>query len=66
MIGAILAAGLVSLTPYQKHQWFEGPDHPAIRPCRGALGEREQRRYAEFEPGCTLPRPVCARRAAVC
>ena len=37
MIGAILAAGLVSLTPYQKHQWFEGPDHPAIRPCRGAL-----------------------------
>ena len=37
MIGAILAAGLASLTPYQKHQWFEGPDHPAIRPCRGEL-----------------------------
>jgi enterochelin esterase-like enzyme len=37
MIGAILAAGLVSLTPYQKHQWFGGPDHPAIRPCRGEL-----------------------------
>jgi hypothetical protein len=37
MIGAILAAGLVSLTPYQKHQWFGGHDHPAIRPCRGEL-----------------------------
>lgn len=37
MIGAILAAGLVSLTPYQKQQWFEGPDHPAIRPCHGEL-----------------------------
>jgi enterochelin esterase-like enzyme len=39
MIGAILAAGLVSLTPYQKHQWFEGPDHPAIRPCHGQPAE---------------------------
>lgn len=53
MIGAILAAGLVSLTPYQKRQWFEGPDHPAIRPCRGVLAEG----------ACQLPAGVTAPEA---
>jgi hypothetical protein len=37
MIAPLLAAALVNLTPYQTHQWFEGPDHPAILPCRGEL-----------------------------
>jgi enterochelin esterase-like enzyme len=53
MIGAVLAAGLVSLTPYQKQQWFGGPDHPAIRPCRGAPAEG----------ACTLPPAVTAAEA---
>lgn len=37
MIGAILAAALVNLTPYQRQQWFESADHPAMRPCRGEM-----------------------------
>jgi enterochelin esterase-like enzyme len=37
MIGAMLAAALVSLTPYQRHQWFEGPDHPAMSACHREL-----------------------------
>lgn len=53
MIVAILAAGLASLTPYQKHQWFEGPDHPAIRPCHGELPWG----------ACTLPAGVGAAQA---
>lgn len=54
MISAILAAGLVSLTPYQKQQWFGGPDHPAIRPCHGAPAEG----------ACTLPPAISASDAA--
>lgn len=37
MIGAILAAGVVNLTAYQRQQGFEGPDHQAIRACHGEL-----------------------------
>ena len=37
MIGALLAAALVSLTPYQRHQGFESFEHPVMRPCRDEM-----------------------------